>query len=652
MTEPGVRRAALATLGLFFCWAASAAGLQVGDPAPDFELPYLDPDAQQEPTLRAGSWFAESPLTVLIVWDRSCPHCEQVALGVPALVDSLAREQVDFLGVLMGPDDPAALRDLLWDKQVSVTHLWDRSRNLAAAYDIGFRHLGVFLIDSTSTVRAVFDDKIPDLATPVVPAVRGLLRGLGGPGEGSVERETASRETLPRREGGLPIRFDARLLWLTTENAEPGDTGMFDEALRSGSLFAQRWDARLVVRLAEDWELEPMLRVSSEPDEVLVDGAEQLGSPHGTATLRGRIGSLGLILGAFPLRVSPLVMQRWDAEDASPVGGGAGCGCGPGAVGIRQGSLEVLGPDYVFEGLKARWSAGWIRVDAWAAVPDAEREDVADPAGVVYRRTLSGVGVDLGTASQADRVSGLPAPWGLRLTVVSVGQDRRTAPYSLQAHGVDRDERTATLLAGIGPWNGTRLEVEWAATDIDATVPGTESQTEGEAWRAGLRGEWHACRAVLSGHAFWIRTEDGFQPYYRALTYESDRSGPRVAIHVGIPRSQGRWNERIGATFFLRDLEEVDVPAKQAGGATRARTMSASVVIRPVGRLKVEAHVIENREWNDRYDDRKKGAVLDLRWEGLSDIDPGIRIQAVRPDRPASRQRTIWTISSSVRMLK
>ena len=109
--------------------------LEAGSPAPPFDLGWL----AEEGTIGSSTLFGESPFTVLVIWNRGCPRCTKIALGMPAFADSLRREDIRVVGVLFGPDDKDALKDFLWDNNVLVPHLWDPDARTAADYGLGFK---------------------------------------------------------------------------------------------------------------------------------------------------------------------------------------------------------------------------------------------------------------------------------------------------------------------------------------------------------------------------------------------------------------------------------------------------------------------------------------------------------------------------------
>ena len=636
------RRGTGALLPVFLALVAAAgpaAALAPGDAAPSFVLPWLAGDE------RVGSTelFSERDATVLMIWDRGCPHCTEVALSSAVFADSLARRGARLVGVVMGPDDRSALEDLFWENALLVPHLWDEGRRLASLYGLGFQHLGIFVIDRSGTVRAVFDDTVHDPVEEVLPAV---VEALSRPA--ALSRAPPG---MAPREGPI-LRIDGRIRLLSTEGARRGDTGLFGEELENGTLLLHRWELRAVWSLAPGIEFTPWLRIGNESDEVLTEGADRLSSRYGSASLGLSRGRVSATLGAFDLKVSPLLLMRWDEEDAPPLGGASGCGvCGAGASGLQQRSLEVLEPEFTFEGISASVRRRYARVAGWVAVPQWEDPSPDKPFEARYRRILSGASLDLGRTADIDPRLGLPRGLGLRFGLVSVADDRRTLDPGDVLYLPPDDDRTGrVLLARVGPWRGISAEGEWI--DWRREIGGTEQ--EASALRIGLTGERRVGPVGLWGRAHRIRTDRLFDAEFRALTYDANREGWRLAGGLAL-RPPGGGRERFGISFFYRGVEETEPEVAPAAGAYRYRVSSLSLSVRPEPRLLLEATglLLEDRSpVPGEESDRTRGFAADLRWEGIPVLDPALHLEAIRSDLRGADPVTIWQTYISVRISK
>jgi peroxiredoxin len=639
-------------LALVLCGAAGVAqALNPGDSAPAFDIPWLQ---GQGPT-SSSAIFSSSDATVLVIWNRGCPRCTQIALGVNALADSVASLGGQVVGILFGPDDPQALTDLLWDRGVAVPHLWDAAAGTAAAYDLGIRHLGVFVIDRSGTVRALFDDQIPDLSGPVLPAVRGLLARPAA----TAQATSPARKIAPA-PAVSDLSLDGRMRLLSVEGAHTGDTGLNGETLENGPAFLYRWNVRASWKISPGIEFVPRLTVSNEGDEVLTEAEEQRSNRHGTASLNARSGRLSATLGAYPLRLSPLLLQRWDAEDAPPLGGASGCGCGGSGGGgeLQQYSLEVLAPSYLFEGVSAAWTGRHARLRAFGAIPRWENSVLAtagptETQRAVYRRTLTGATIEAGIPGPLDPRLDLPAPAGLRMGYLSVGDDQRTLPARGYYRPSSWDENGWFLLGRVEPVRGISADAEFVDWHKDrASVKRRALDARG--YRAGLRVEEPVGRSILWASVGRLHSDRDFSPMYGALTYEANREGWRAWAGLRLLEAKGGSRDRLAVTLFYRGVREVEAITWE-GGRVEESVVSASLAGRPYRDLLAELHAI------DLTTDRPPGAVpdlttrgvsLDLRWDGTASIEPVLRVDALRRDDNESDPRTIWQGSFSVRIVR
>jgi hypothetical protein len=635
-----------------------AGALDVGDAAPAFDLPWL---AEPGGT-RAPECFAGMPATVLLIWDRGCPHCLELALSSSTLADSIEPLGARVLGIALGPDDPEVIRDLLWERKVLVPNLWDRERRTAGAYDLGIKHIGIFVVDRSGVIRARFDDEMSDLVATVKPAVLNVI-------DQGKTRTTHQSSPLPPINGvaaspgsaRLPAwptpRIDGRCRLMGTDGARSGDTGLFGEALENGTLWLYRWDMRLAWDLNKRIVIEPWLRVSNESEAVLTEGAEQLTNPRGSMSLRYNDRYLSASLGAYRLRLSPLSLQRWDLDDVPPIGGGSGgvsCACGGGALGLQQRSLEILGTDYTFEGASASMRYSRALARGWIAIPRWEDRGnsllLLEEREARYRRIVYGGSIDLGKAGTEERVFDLPTPLGLRAGILMLEDDKRTLETFGSDRPLERDERVAFALGTLGPWQGLSADCEYADLRADGT-----DESRGVGFRGGLRGSRSIGRAVLWGRIHWIRIDKGFDPFYRALTYEANREGWRGALGVRLFPSGGGTRERLGLTFFLRSLRKRTSATEASGGSQEWTTLSASLSARPIPGLLTEAHWVLLRMEKGppgARDAETSGASFDARWEGLGSLEPVLRVEAIRPEPGDLGTVTVWQTYCFARVLK
>ncbi|MBD3334753.1 MAG: redoxin domain-containing protein [Candidatus Eisenbacteria bacterium] len=661
----------------------TAGALSPGDVCPDFELPWLTMPG----VMTLEETLAIEPVTVLVIWNRDCPHCTEVALEIDRFARAIAPHDAHAMAILFGPDDPAALQLLLEREGVATLHLWDAAGRVAAAYGLGIEHLGVFVIDRSGVLHAAFDHTIGGLADDVLPAVERAAQ---------TARAAPAHRRQPAPEASVPsswpaIRWDGRLRLLNTEGARKGDVGLYGEELESGALFLFRWDLRLHWSPVRGVEFVPWLRVSNEDEVFLTEGPDKFSNARGTASLHLRHEMAAATVGAYPVTVSPLLLQRWDEEDAPPLGGVSGCStCGAGASGLTQRSLEILSPEYIFEGATASVTHRWARARGWIAVPRWEEsvplsvdETRATPEAR-YRRVLQGAALDLGPVGREDPLLGLPRPAGLRLAYLNVDDDRRTLSETDDRRPfAEWDAWGAAALLRVDPLQllldtGVELALEaehvWWRRRLASGFggwgqPHEEEEVDEEALRAGLR--WRVPLAwdrtggsLLHGVELWgrahrLRTDPDFEPLYAALSYEPNQEGWRATAGFDLFHSPDRAVERLGMTFFYRGVEDTEEP--YPGSGRKSDTIwSLTLNGRPLRQLLVGVHYVRTEtdytEWMEdnlfENDQEGTGYAFDLRWEGWPAVDPLLRVDAIRRDDGRSDPRTIWTGYLSFRVVR
>lgn len=654
--------------------APSADALQPGDRAPDWELPWLSMPG----SATLGDFLAEKEVTVLVLWNRSCPHCTEVALGIDQLASDLERYDAHAVAVLFGPDDQAGLEFLLENEEIETPHLWDANARLPAAYGVGIQRLGVFVITAEGIVQAVFDNTIENLSHAVLPAVQ---QALSDPVEGR-------KSSRPAAAGGttldLPdLRVDGRFRLLGTENAGAGDLGLYGEELENGGLMLFRWDLRMYWQPTPGIELVPWLRVSNEDEEILTEGPENLASPRGTASLNARYGPAAATLGAYPVRISPLLLQRWDEEDAPPLGGVSGCStCGAGASGISQRSLEVLGTDYTLEGLTGSYSYRYARARGWFAIPRWEKElprNTDTPDLARFRKVLYGAAIDIGLTGSEEPVFDLPTPVGLRLAYLSLDDDRRTLSTAHRRPKVERDEVGYVAMLGLGPlrleaqqgmlrpllwWlRGISAEAEYVWWSLEENRGGDWGQTRtltefnDQAMRGGVRGRWTVARWLsVWGRAHRIRTDPTFDPLYTALSYEPNQDGWRFTGGLQLFSIPGGNRKRLAVTGFYRGVKETKELEAPGLGKVKDRIASLTLLGRPIENLLMGIHLVRTvTDYTDEMESedlKGTGISFDARWEGWSTVDPMVRVDAIRRDDGSDDVRTVWQGYVSLRVVK
>lgn len=711
-------------------WAAPALGLSPGTAAPSFQLPWLT----GQPAPSSEEIFGRAPLTALVFWNRGCPRCSEIALMCDVLADSLRPLGASVTGVLFGPDDPVALSYLLDERGITLPHLWDTG-TVARAYGLGDTHLATFLIDSHGTVQAAFDDQMEGLVTTLMPPARQLLveQTTGGRrGGGSVNNDggapagvsplpattpTANPTPGATRQPTAPVlaavaslregmELDARMRYAVTDGSRRDDRGLLGEPLEVGTSSLHRVDLKFHWSPAPGIEVVPWLRWSNEDEAAAREGAEQFSGRHGTLSLMMQRGRWHGTAGAFPLRLSPLLLQRWDREDAPPLGGATGCGvCGSGVSGVTARSLEVLAPPYTFEGLEAggttrfarlRLAGAVARREQAAVIPDASAAlaDVTqseDETSSRYRKELATMVLDLGRAGSVDAGTGLSRPLGLRLSALVLSDDRRSIDLESCARPTEeRDEGALSAWASAGPWRGAALESEavWWRLDSVKLDPvyghPLTGRIDARGFRAGARVDRAAGPWRVRGRLHFVRTEPGFEPFYRALTYGANREGWRYTLALaragragaGSPRATSPDRakslptggpDRLAVEFFHRVVRETedDATRRENPGAGREQetVTSLSLSARASDNWPAEFHLVRTRADHPtplRPDETREGLSLHLRCTAVPALEPSLRFDWVWLERerldwsslgPKTERHAVRTVSVWVRVV-
>lgn len=623
--------------------AATPSVAHAADPqaVPPFRLPELFEGVEAE----SAALFSASERTVLVLLRRGCPHCLEIALETDDFAPLLVERDARAIVVFCGPDDPVSLRTMLQAEGFSAPSYWDASGRLAARLGMGEDHLRVFVIDRWGAVLAAWDDSIDDLPGTILPALDAW--------EGQASPRADRTNVFPDPLEAPVLRIDGRMRFQSTEGASPGQTGLYGERLDNGSLALFRWDLRAAWDLGRGMEIEPRLRIGNEPDAALTEGAEQLAERYGTLSLRWRGRWASATAGAHEARLTPLLLWRWDADDAPPLGGIAGCAvCAGGVVGVLQRSLEVLDAPYTFEGARFDAAHRLARFAVSGAVARWERSfprwsgaSVEDSLSARYRRGMVSARIDVGPAGREDPVSGLPSPIGARIAYLAVEDDRRTVDPARIRPPLEWDERGWAALLHAGPWLGIAAEAErvwWRVQETRGEIVWDEGYVERyessgrDRWahRIGLRGSWSGERLGGWARIHHIRTEPGFEPLYAALTYRENETGWRAAAGLRLLDGSSSGEERLGLSGFVRAVEEVE--PRLPGWDRVSRTVwNVSVTGAPAPAWRTGLHVVRVEEDSPTPalpGTSSTGISFDARWSGASGVEPLVRIDVVRRD--------------------
>jgi hypothetical protein len=203
-------------------------------------------------------------------------------------------------------------------------------------------------------------------------------------------------------------------------------------------------------------------------------------------------------------------------------------------------------------------------------------------------------------------------------------------------------------LARVGPWWGAAVDGEY----VDWTVKEGSLEEDGEGYRAGFVWEYQIMPVSWEVRAHRIYTGRFFEPHLRALTYEPNREGLRFAARARLHHPEGGTRERLGVTFFLRDVEETEAESASAGKKS-SDVMSLAFSGRPIPDLLTEVGLVRARTHPPtpgEKDQETRGATFDLHWEGWPALDPGLHLEILESDPTGEDPTTIWQSFLSVRV--
>ena len=303
--------------------------------------------------------------------------------------------------------------------------------------------------------------------------------------------------------------------------------GTYGELLNRGISEKHRLVLEVAYPVASVIRVGGMIRVSNEDEEVLRSGPEYLSSDFGSAFVEYKTPTLMSRVGYFSVGYTPLTLMRWDLED-DPEGGGGGCAVcgGPGGAGAILGeTLEELGPDLTFEGVKVEASAS----EAFGTSAFLARSEVASEAYPVIT-----IGGRVGFKKYLKRTSSFLDIAG----IVVRSQDDRTSTEG--DPDVEADTTFSRVVYGI-TWEiplvkGAAFKGEW-------TLGRSEREDLGKAemfrWRAENqgRGAMSTLSAEVAGNlsvaASYVYLSPNWDSYFRALSYNPNRRGVRVRVEYG-----------------------------------------------------------------------------------------------------------------------
>lgn len=163
------------------CSFSLAAGLQIGDPAPDFSLPGIDGENHSLDD------YKDSPVLVVIFTCNTCPVVHAYEERMIAIQKDYADKGVQFVGInpnsldVMPGDSLEKMKERAAEKGYNFPYLRDDSQEVARTY--GARVTPhVFLFDKDR--KLVYKGRIDDNRNPVAVTTNDLRNALDAVLEG------------------------------------------------------------------------------------------------------------------------------------------------------------------------------------------------------------------------------------------------------------------------------------------------------------------------------------------------------------------------------------------------------------------------------------------------------------------------------------
>jgi hypothetical protein len=380
----------------------------------------------------------------------------------------------------------------------------------------------------------------------------------------------------------LEITGDVRLrLRYVDSGSTDSLTATYGEFVQRG--FSQRH--RLILEaaypLASSIRVGGLVRVSNEDEQVLESGPEYMSSEFGSAFIAYESPTLTSRFGYYPVSFGALSLMRWDLND-DPEGGGGGCAVcgGPGVAGAILGeTLEELGPDLTFEGLKVDFSPReTLTLNGFFARPTVFGETypvVTFGGRAGLRRYLKRTGSFLDVAALAVR-----------------SEDDRKSLEDVKPTGSIFNNTVYGLTWKVPISRMLAFEGEWTVTESEGEDLGSGlAQPWEQKGRGGIISLSAGIGKEISLNASYVYLSPNWDSFFRALSYNANREGFRL-------RAEFNRKDLLVAVFakYLRTVDPVVVAGWPTDQTVVYPTLSARGYLRAMPELNIGAAVIYSGE--------------------------------------------------------
>ena len=148
-----------------------AAGLEIGQRAPDFKLQGLLSDSVYD----TRNLYRQNELTVLIFWTTNCPDCSKALKSCRDLASRTDSLGVKVVGINFDTESLASARSLIRGEKIDFVNLSDFQGAVATMFQAESYDFSSFIVDRKGTLRHVGYDHPPDVDKVLLRKVREIL---------------------------------------------------------------------------------------------------------------------------------------------------------------------------------------------------------------------------------------------------------------------------------------------------------------------------------------------------------------------------------------------------------------------------------------------------------------------------------------------
>ncbi len=397
----------------------------------------------------------------------------------------------------------------------------------------------------------------------------------------------------------LEITGDVRLrLRYVDSGSTDSLTATYGEFVERGFSQRHRFILEVAYPLASSIRVGGLIRVSSEDKEVLESGPEYLSSEFGSAFIAYESPTLTSRFGYYPVSYGALSLMRWDLND-DPEGGGGGCAVcgGPGVAGAILGeTLEELGPDLTFEGLKADFSPREsFTMNAFFARPTVLGETypvVTFGGRASLKRYLKRTGSFLDIAALAVR-----------------SEDDRKSLEDVEPTGTIYNNTVYGVTWTVPILRMLAFEGEWTVTESEGDDLGSGLAKPWEQkGRGGILSLSAGIGKEISLNASYVYLSPNWDSFFRALSYNANREGLRL-------RAEFNQRDLLIAVFakYLRTVDPIAVAGYRTDQTVVYPTLSARGYLRVTPDLNIGVATIYSGEGVE-----EDGVTLDVQGKRIT----------------------------------